>query len=101
MLDRIHHLIPRPPNWDHSDDISVGDVVLFKFKENASSKLETWKVGRVKEITNDGRRLTVSYFLRKSRRLLVRSPRDVCVISTTSDLNLNSREFFERVKIMK
>ena len=106
LLDRLHHLIPRPSKWTSTDEINVDDIVLFKFLDNPNSKLESWRLGRIVDIHNSGRRVTISYVVLNSKgkdqqtmkHTIVRCPRDVCVISSVSDLNLNSTEFFNRIK---
>ena len=100
MLDRLHHLIPKPNNWNRTDAVGVGDVVLFKFKDNIAAKLESWKTGRVDAVSSDGRKLTISYPTSGGLKELTRSPRDVCLISASSDVPLNSREFFNRITAM-
>ena len=106
LLDRLHHLIPRPSKWTSTDEIKVDDVVIFKFLDNPNSKLESWRLGRIIDIHNNGRRVSISYVVLNSKgkdqqatkHTIVRCPRDVCVISSVSDLNLNSTEFFNRIK---
>ena len=104
LLDRLHHLIPRPSQWTKTDIINLNDIVVFRFIDNQSSKLETWKTGKVSAIMNNGRKITVSYPVtspdgsRVSIRSVSRSPRDLCVISSASDLQLNSAEFFNKIK---
>lgn len=106
LLDRLHHLIPRPSKWTSTDEINVDDIVLFKFLDNPNSKLESWRLGRIIDIHNNGRRVSISYVVLNSKgkdqqatkHTIVRCPRDVCVISSVSDLNLNSTEFFNRIK---
>ena len=97
LLDRLHHLIPKPKMWTSTDDVNVGDIVIFRFKEGMSAKQEVWKLGRVDEALSGGRRLSIVYSCKNSTRSLIRSPRDVCVVSSVSDLDLNSREFFDRI----
>ena len=104
LLDRLHHLIPRPSQWTKTDVINVNDIVVFRFIDNQSSKLEIWKTGKVSAILNNGRKITVSYPVtspdgsRASMRSVSRSPRDLCVISSAADLQLNSAEFFNKIK---
>ena len=104
LLDRLHHLIPRPSKWKSTDVVNVDDVVVFRFLDNQSSKLETWRLGRVTEILKNGRRLSINYVVvsdngKKATTYKVeRSPRDVCVVSATSEIDLNSNEFYEKVK---
>ena len=101
LLDRLHHLIPRPLKWNLTDSFQLDDIVIFRFKDNSNPKLETWKVGRVIEIQNQGRRLLIAYPRKSpngstSLSSISRSPRDVSVISSADDIQLNSREFLLR-----
>ncbi len=104
LLDRLHHLIPRPNKWCKTDPITVGDVVIFKLKDNNSSKLEKWVTGKVSDIQREGRRILCSYptSLMKGSKVkwssVMRSPRDICIVSAASDIPLNSKEFFEKIK---
>ncbi len=61
LLDRLHHLIPKPDNWSKSDEVKLEDIVVFRFKDNTSSKLETWKIGKVVEILKKGQGVIISY----------------------------------------
>ena len=107
LLDRLHHLVPRPAKWMKNDPILLNDIVIFRFLDNQNSKLETWKVGKVSAIESGGRRIVVSYpqlspdGVEVSMRAVIRSPRDLCVISSASEIPLNSNEFFSRVKEVK
>ena len=103
LLDRIHHLVPRSNKWSHTDAVQSDDIVIFRFKDNASSKLETWKIGKVIELQNDGRKLLIAYPRTNPAGKTVlssvlRSPRDVSVISAATDLPLNSEEFFKQIR---
>ena len=106
LLDRMHHLIPRPTKWTKSDNVTVEDIVTFRFKDNDSSKMEQWKIGKVVELLKNGRAVLIAYpgpvsvidnSLPKMR-YVQRSPRDICIVSAASDLDLNSEEFFEKIK---
>jgi hypothetical protein len=104
LLDRMHHLIPKPDKWDKSDPVNINDIVTFRFIDSDSSKMEKWKIGKVVEILKDGRRVRIMYAhvtpgKPKPKMMFVeRSPRDICIVSSASDLNLNSSEFFQQVK---
>ena len=69
--------------------------------------METWKIGKVTELREEGRKLLIFYPVssacgkRPKMATLFRSPRDVSVISSVDDLNLNSHEFFETLKLVK
>ena len=105
LLERIHHLIPKPCSMSKTDEVKVDDIVVFRFKDNSNSKLEQWKVGRIVDILKQGRGVLISYpntiGTKVSMRFVERSPRDICIISSVSDINLNSREFFQQIKLMQ
>jgi hypothetical protein len=107
LLDRIHHFIPRSTKWDSTDEVKLEDVVLFRFKDSSSSKLEVWRIGKVVEILKEGRGIIISYPTatpgsdKVKTSFVERSPRDLAVISSVSDLNLNSAEFFNKINTMK
>ena len=103
LLDRLHHLIPKPDNWSKSDEVKLEDIVVFRFKDNTSSKLETWKIGKVVEILKKGQGVIISYpyiLPNGTVKLMVvdRSIRDISLVSSVDDLCLNSAEFFNKVK---
>ena len=104
LLDRLHHLIPRPNKWCKTDPITVGDIVVFKLKDNNNSKMEKWVTGKVSDVQREGRRILCSYptSLMAGSKVkwssVLRSPRDLCIISAASDIPLNSKEFFEKIK---
>ena len=105
LLDRMHHLIPKPDKWNKSDKVELEDIVTFRFKDNDSSKLEHWKIGKVVEILKGGRAVMIAYpgpvsgldHELPKMKYVQRSPRDICIVSAASDLNLNSSEFFEKI----
>ena len=107
LLDRIHHLVPRPEGMGFTDEFQLEDIVIFRFKDNDSSKLEKWKLGKIVEILKAGRGVLVSYpcIPQGSKvadvpvmRFVERSPRDISVVSSMADLNMNSKEFFTKIK---
>ena len=104
LLDRLHHLIPKPSKWTKTDPLHLGDIIVFRLKDNTNSKMEKWVIGKVSEIQKDGRRILCTYPVYNGDTTEVqllsvtRSPRDVCIISAASDIPLNSKEFFEKVK---
>ena len=105
LLDRMHHLIPKPVKKSHTDEIKIEDIVVFRFIDNINNKLEKWKLGKVVEILKNGRGVLISYPNTSGKkcvmRFVERSPRDVCVIASTTDLNLNSKEFFQNISTLK
>jgi hypothetical protein len=104
LLDRLHHLIPKPSKWTHTDSVNLGDIVVFRLIDNSNAKLEKWAIGKVSEIQKEGRRILCSYPTSKANGSKVkfstvpRSPRDLCIISAASEIPLNSREFFNQIK---
>lgn len=103
LLDRLHHLIPKPDKWTTTDEIKEGDVIVLKLLDNPNAKLEKWIIARVVEVQSGGRRILCSYphkLPNGSTRMttIIRSPRDICIISAATDVQLNSREFFNRIK---
>jgi len=50
LLDRIHHLIPRPAKWKTTDIIKEGDICLFVYKDGDIK--EEWKIGKILQIIN-------------------------------------------------
>jgi hypothetical protein len=106
LLDRLSHLIPSPNKWNRSDTVSLGDIVVFRLKDNTNAKLEKWVVGKVSDIQKDGRRILCSYptYIPKTEKVrytsVHRSPRDLCIVSAASDIPLNSKEYFDRIKMV-
>jgi hypothetical protein len=104
LLDRLHHLIPKPSKWTKTDPLHIGDIIIFRLKDNSNSKLEKWVIGKVSDVQKDGRRILCTYpsynyhNTKVQLSTVTRSPRDVCIISAASDIPLNSREFFEKAK---
>lgn len=106
FLDRIHHLIPRPEKWKNTDKINVGDICLFIYTERPGLGKDIWKIGRIKsiprsdkvEIEFPGKAPTGIHHL-PEKKVLVRSPRNISIISAVGDLNLNSRKYFESVQM--
>ena len=103
LLDRLHHLIPKPLKWTKTDPLNIGDIIVFRLKDNSNSKLEKWVIGKISDIQKDGRRILCTYptynavTTEVQFSTVTRSPRDVCIISAASDIPLNSKEFFEKV----
>ena len=94
----------KPSKWTKTETLHLGDIIVFRLKDNTNSKMEKWVIGKVSEIQKDGRRILCSYPVYNGDTTEVqllsvtRSPRDVCIISAASDIPLNSKEFFEKVK---
>ena len=103
MLDRLHNFIHKPSKWSKTDPVKVGDICIFIYNENSAMKQDVWKLGEVSNIDNPSK-LIITFMANSKgdslprKKTIVRSPRQVCVISNENDLNLNSREFFEYLK---
>ena len=105
FLDRLHHLIPRPNKWLHSDTPSVDDIVLFVYLDSQKSKDQAvWKLGKVISVSPTGRKLTIAFPERISPKkkpklkTLSRSIREVSIIYSVRDLPLNTRDHYESLK---
>ena len=103
MIDRLHHFMDRPEKWRNTDDVNVGDICIFVYNENATMRSDFWKLGRVTNVDNP-RKIEVTFAGNSvpgklpKLKTIIRSPRQICVISAVDDTDLNSREFFERIK---
>lgn len=102
LLDRLHHLIPRPDHVHQSAKVQLEDIVCFRFLDNINNKLEVWKLGKVVEIVKGGQGVIISYVtftpngkVRMSN--VARSPRDIFVVTSVDELSLNSSEFFQKI----
>ena len=105
FLDRLHHLIPRPNKWLHSDTPSVDDIVLFVYLDSQKSKDQSvWKLGKVISVSPAGRKITITFPERVSPKkkpklkTLSRSIREVSIIYSVRDLPLNTRDHYESLK---
>ena len=103
MMDKIHHLIPRPAKWNKTDVISIGDICLFTYTENAAMGKDVWKLGRVDAIPSPNKvvikfpgntETNGTYNLKK----ITRCPRNISIISAAGEVDLNSRKFYEQLK---
>ena len=103
FLDKIHHLIPRPSKWTKTDPINIGDICLFTFNENPGLNKDTWKIGKVKDKPKENS-ILISYPGKLSTnglyemKVITRSPRNISIISATNEIDLNSREYFNRIR---
>ena len=102
LIDKIHHLIPRPSKWNKTDKINVGDIVLFIYTENAAMGKDVWKLGRVESIPSKSKIVISFPGLVGSKGLpklktITRSPRNISIISAAGEVELNSRKYFEQI----
>jgi hypothetical protein len=102
FTDRVHHLIPRPGKWTKTDKIQIDDICLFMYNENPGVGKDTWKLGRIVEMPKQNR--VVIAFPGPSKKLdtpalkhLSRCPRDVAIIHAAGEIDLNSREYLEKL----
>ena len=102
MIDKIHHLIPRPAKWNKTDVINVGDVVLFTSVENAAMNKTVWKLGRGQSIPKKNK-IVVTYpgnstgLKLPKMKTITRCPRDISVISAAGEIDLNSKAYLEQI----
>lgn len=97
ILDRLHMLIPRPAKWNKTDEVNVGDVCVFVYKDSGSAKMWTWLLGKVLEVVERGK-IKLEYFTPVSKRKMsvVRCPRQVVKIHDIKDLPVNTVDYFEK-----
>ena len=102
LLDRLHYLIPKCKKWSKTDDVSVGDVVVFVHKDSGIEKRWDWVLGKVVHISVDQRSLTITYFPpgRKGKLDVQRSPRQVSKIYSADDIPVNTIEYYEKNVLM-
>jgi hypothetical protein len=97
FLKQLHLFVPKA-KWYKTDEIFVGDIVLFFIDESLMKKRSMhWHYGVVTAI--DGLRLTLEYTLPPSmnRKSLQRSKRDVVRIASEEELDFNSESHFLRL----
>ena len=105
IMQRVHQLITSwKGDWKKSDErlpIS-GDIVLFKFSDTESLReSEQWRLGRVISVTDT--RCKVMYPSKTDRlqipksKFVERSHRDVVIIVSETDPDLNSNEYFDKI----
>jgi hypothetical protein len=102
LLDRLHNLMDRPKKWSKTDVINVDDICIFVYNENAAMRKHDWKMGRITNVDNKSK-IEITFpgnsVPGKLPKLntIVRNPRQICIISKAADVNLNSRDFFEKL----
>ena len=104
FLDKIHHLIPRSSKWSKTDKINVGDICLFTMTENITNGKDGWKIGKIVEVPS--RNKVVIQYPGNSKagidelpqlKKIVRSPRNISIISVAGEVDLNSRKYYEQL----
>ena len=104
IMERVHQLVTSwKGTWKKSDErLPVsGDIVLFRFSDNDAQKdSDQWKLGRVISVTDTRSKIM---YPSKSGRLQIpkskfveRSHRDVVIICSENDPDLNSKEYFDK-----
>ena len=104
LIDRMHHLIPAPRKWLHSDIPKVGDVVSFIYLDNLrSTNNACWKVGRIVEVSPSKRKVTISFPDRSvpnkipKLRIITRSLREISIIYSDSDFPVNTNQHHKSI----
>ena len=98
LMSYVHRLLPkqkRSGSWKTGmDKLQVGDIVLLKKLESSFSDL--WQLGRVIEIVKDRYRKVIVEYVNSTqdcRRTTERRERDLVLLSSIDDLDLNTREY--------
>ena len=102
FLERLHHLIPKPPKWNKTDVPQKGDIVLFVETDGLKAKESCkWKLAKVVDVHPSGSKVTVEFCApippgkqMPKKRTLVRKIREVSVIFSTDDVPINTQEHF-------
>ena len=92
LVKQIHLFIPKS-KWFTSDQVFLGDLVMFFIGESElKPRSQVWHYGRVVEI--NGKRLTLEYtlFPSNTKKLIERSKRDVVRIASEDELCFNSKD---------
>ena len=104
LLDRIHHLIPRPDKWNKTDSLHVGDICLFTYTENSAMGKDVWKLGTIVDLPSKNKvvieftsNFTGGKYGLPKLKTIVRSPRNISIISSAEEIALNSREYYEQL----
>jgi len=94
FMKQAHLFVPRS-KWFTSDEVAVGDIVLFFFESQLKST--RWHYALVKEVK--GHRLILEYTLSPSdtKKLIERSKRDVVRIACEGELDFNTSAHAQRV----
>ena len=102
MLDRLHHLIPQPNKWRKTDEVKLNDICMFIYNDNPALKNDVWKLGKITNISKNRRKLTIQFPTFRANgtpgepHSMVRCPRDVCLLFSSDDANLNSFEYYKK-----
>ena len=104
LIDKIHHLIPRPRKWNRTDEINVGDICLFTYNEGNYTGKDIWKIGRILSIPKKNQ-VIIEFPGNKivnglhKLRTITRNPRNISIISAVEEIDQNSRAYFENLKL--
>lgn len=96
MLDRLHHFMPKPLKWSKTDQVDVGDLVIFILKDSGSERMWQWKLGRVTDVLD--RKVEIEYYGPKGRRMptITRCPRQVSKVYSHTELPVNTTEYYKK-----
>ena len=96
FIDNIHLLHLRPNKWlKSSRSPIIDDVVLFVYNDSGYSKEEiTWKLGRVTSVSRRNVSIMYSNKGSKSMSSLERSIRDISIIYSVGELEVNTQAHF-------
>lgn len=96
LIDRLHHFIPKPTKWSSTDPVEVGDICIFVHKDSGIERNWKWILGKI--IGVESRKVMIEYLAPgKKRKLIVtRNPRQVSKIYNSSDLPVNTIEYYKK-----
>ena len=101
FIDNIHALNLRPSKWPKSSrQPAVGDIVLFVYNDAAHcEKSRKWKLGKVLETTKNSVKIQFVVQTPKTQKMVNhtadRNPRDVSLILSLEEIQINSKEYFK------
>ena len=105
FIDKIHHLIPRPSKWTKTDKVNIGDICLFTHTENIAMGQGGWMIGKITAIQSKNR-IEVSFPTGTSPKgmklpklkQITRSPRNISIIISSDEFDLNSKKYFNKIR---
>ena len=102
-IDNIHNLTVKPSKWSvNTRKPCVDDIVLFTLNDSGYGKENiTWKLGRVIETKERKVKITFAGNSTGSKipkmHILQRNPRDVSILFSTEEFNINTNLHFQDV----
>ena len=102
FASNLRNLVPPPPKWSKSDEVKVGDVVLFVFKDNAVMKQDVWKLGRIIDCPNSTT-VEIQYSIQSKTgklqvKTLMRNPRQISIIVGEGEYGINTHEYLDQLR---